>query len=138
MYLKDTLVSYSCAFMGHQRCLIWYIGCNIYQMHQFFFCQGIYLSHRHSYLLLDLLALLWGRGRVGNVIRVLTDGVVIRVVDDAELSHHLAPDGGFDCPVVHLVVLLLALKLLNVEDLAAEPLQDDTDVLDGEMVLLVS
>ena len=78
----------------------------------------------------------WG-GQVGPVGGVLADGVVVGVVDDAQLPHDFTPDGGLDRPVVDVAVLLLAVQLLHVEDLTAQPVEDDADVLDGEVMLLL-
>jgi hypothetical protein len=77
------------------------------------------------------------RARVGEVGGVLADGVVVGVVDDPQLAHHLAPYRGLNCPVVDVAVLPLPLQPLDVQDLGAEPVEDDADVLDGEVALLV-
>ena len=78
-----------------------------------------------------------GTGELLQVAGVFTDGVVVGVVDDAQLSHNVPPDGGLYCPVVDVAVLLVPGELLHINDLGAEPVQDDPDVLDAEMMLLV-
>ena len=72
-----------------------------------------------------------------QVARVFTDGVVVGIVDHPQLPHHLPPNGRFYRPVVHFTVLLLPVQLLHVEDLGGEPVQDDPNVFDAEVVLLV-
>lgn len=42
-----------------------------------------------------------------------------------------------DSPVVAVVALALAVQSLHVEDLGAEPLEDDADVLDAQMPFLI-
>jgi len=81
-----------------------------------------------------------GRGGAGELLQVtgvFTDGVVVGVVDDPQLSHDVTPDGGLDSPVVDVTLLLVAGQLLHINDLGAQPVQDDPDVLDAEVVFLV-
>ena len=83
---------------------------------------------------------LGGARRLGQLLQVagvLADAVVVAVVDDAELPHHLAADGRLYCPVVHVTLFLLTVELLHIEDLGAETVEDDANVFDGEMSLLV-
>ena len=68
---------------------------------------------------------------------MFTDGVVVGVVDDPQLSHDVTPDGGLDSPVVDVTLLLVAGQLLHINDLGAQPVQDDPNVLDAEMMFLV-
>ena len=68
---------------------------------------------------------------------MFTDGVVVGVVDHPQLPHHLPPNGRFYRPVVHFTVLLLPVQLLHVEDLGGQPVEDDPNVFDAEVVLLV-
>ena len=72
-----------------------------------------------------------------QVAGVFTDGVVVGVVDHPQLPHHLPPNGRFYRPVVHFTVLLLPVQLLHVEDLGGQPVEDDPNVFDAEVVLLV-
>ena len=81
-----------------------------------------------------------GRGGAGQLLQVtgvFTDGVVVGVVDDPQLSHDVTPDGGLDSPVVDVTLLLVSRQLLHINDLGAQPVQDDPDVLDAEMMFLV-
>ena len=68
---------------------------------------------------------------------MFTDGVVVGVVDDPQLSHDITPDGGLDSPVVDVTLLFVSRQLLHINDLGAQPVQDDPDVLDAEMMFLV-
>ena len=68
---------------------------------------------------------------------MFTDGVVVGVVDDPQLSHDVTPDGGLDSPVVDVTLLLVTRQLLYINDLGAKPVQDDPNVLDAEMMFLV-
>ena len=68
---------------------------------------------------------------------MLADGVVVGVVDDPQLPHHLAPYRGLNRPVVDVTVLALPLQPLHVQDFRAEPVEDDADVLYGQVALLV-
>ena len=78
-----------------------------------------------------------GTGELLQVAGVFTDGVVVGVVDDPQLSHDVTPDGGLDSPVVNVTLLFVSRQLLHINDLGAQPVQDDPDVLDAEMVFLV-
>ena len=78
-----------------------------------------------------------GARQLLQVTRVFTDRVVVGVVDHPQLSHNVPSDGGLDSPVVDVAVLLVTRQLLHVHDLGAEPVQDDANVLDGEVVFLV-
>ena len=90
---------------------------------------------------LQLTSLLFtGRGGAGQLLQVtgvFTDGVVVGVVDDPQLSHDVTPDGGLDSPVVDVTLLFVSRQLLHINDLGAQPVQDDPDVLDAEMMFLV-
>ena len=88
---------------------------------------------------LTILVFTW-RGRTGQFLQVtgvFTDGVVVGVVDDPQLSHDVTPDGGLDSPVVNVTLLFVSRQLLHINDLGAQPVQDDPDVLDAEMMFLV-
>ena len=78
-----------------------------------------------------------GTGQFLQVTGVFTDGVVVGVVDHSQLPHDVTPDGGLDSPVVNVTLLFVSRQLLHINDLGAEPVQDDPDVLDAEMVFLV-
>lgn len=68
---------------------------------------------------------------------MLRDRVVIPVIDYPELPQDIASDDRLDRPVVALLALALAIQPLNVEDLGAESLQYNADVLDAKVVLLI-
>lgn len=68
---------------------------------------------------------------------MLGDRVVVPVIDHPELPQDIAPDDSLYRPIVALLALALAVQSLDVEDLGAEPLEDDADVFDAEVVLLV-
>jgi hypothetical protein len=73
---------------------------------------------------------------VSTVTRMLRDGVVVVVVDDAELAHHVAANGGLQGPVVSVGALRRSVETFDVDDLRVETLQDDAEVLDAKVVRL--
>lgn len=103
----------------------------------FVLCDVAVVSSQPVLLLLLLLDLLHAALVLLLVARMLGNGVIVAVVDDAQLAEHVAPDRGLDRPVVAVVALALPIEALHVEDLGAEPLEDDADVLDAQMLLLV-
>ena len=62
---------------------------------------------------------------------MLRDGVIVAVVNHAELPQHVTPDNRLDRPVVTLLALALAIQPLHVQYLRAKPFEDYTDVLDA-------
>lgn len=64
-------------------------------------------------------------------------GVVVSVVDDAELAQHIAADGRFDGPVVAVVALAFAVEPFHVENLGTEALEDDANVLNAQVLFLI-
>ena len=72
------------------------------------------------------------------VARVLADGVVVAVVNHTQFPHHVTSDRGLYRPVVCVVRSLnFAFEPFHVDDLGAQPVEDDSDVLDGQVMVLI-
>lgn len=64
---------------------------------------------------------------------MLANGIVIAVVNHPKFSHGLSPNGGLNGPIMRVRGLHLPLKASHVNNLRTQPVQDDANVLDGQM-----
>ena len=64
---------------------------------------------------------------------MLANGVVIAVVNHPKFSHGLSPNGGLNGPIMRVAGLHLPLQHSHVNDLGTQAVQDDANVLDGQV-----
>ena len=74
---------------------------------------------------------------VATVARMFADGIVIVIVDHAQLPHHVTADGGLQGPVVRVRAFAGPIQPFNVDDFRVETFQDDSDILDRQVLRLL-
>ena len=78
-----------------------------------------------------------GIRKLQKVTRMLTDGVIIAIVNHTEFSHDVSTNSCFYGPIVYVTIFLFPVQFFYIKYLGTESVENDANVLDGEMVLLV-
>ena len=82
----------------------------------------------------------WDRGirKLQKITRMLTDGVIIAIVNHTEFSHDVSTNSCFYGPIVYVTIFLFPVQFFYVKYFGTEPIENDANVFYCKMMFLVN
>ena len=82
-----------------------------------------------------------GERRLREVLEIagmLTNGVIIAIVNHTEFSHHVSTNGCFYGPIVYVTIFLFPVQLFYIKNFGAESVENNANVFYCKVMFLVN
>ena len=79
-----------------------------------------------------------GIRKLQKVTRMLTDGVIIAIVNHTEFSHDVSTNSCFYGPIVYVTIFLFPVQFFYIKYLGTESVENDANVFYCKMMFLVN
>ena len=76
--------------------------------------------------------------KLQKVTRMLTDGVIVTVVNHTEFSHDVSTNSCFYGPIVNVTIFLFPVQFFYIKYLGTESVENDANVFYCKMMFLVN
>ena len=73
-----------------------------------------------------------------KITRMLTDGVIIAIVNHTEFSHDVPTNSSFYGPIVYVTIFLFPVQFFYIKYLGTESVENDANVFYCKMMFLVN